>query len=114
MNTARKLKTDPAVLAGMIELLAKDPRYGHHKGLLIEAAGLIGNELVGPQGVDIEEAARFLGPGVTVSWIRKQVTQKRIPFHQNAPGGSIWFDLRELRAWWDEIRCDPIRPGLGR
>ncbi len=37
-QTARALKTEPAVLAGILARIADDPRYGRDRGILLEAA----------------------------------------------------------------------------
>jgi excisionase family DNA binding protein len=86
---------------------AAAPRHHEIAGLLRDAAHLI-EAHADPEAVDAVEAARFLGAGVSASWIRKQVAQKRIPFHQTTQGGSVWFDRNELRVWWEAIRQDPF------
>lgn len=102
MSNARKLKTDPAVLAGLLAQLAEDTRYGRDKAILLEAAELIQDQLIDPEPMTIEEAATFVGG--TTHWLRELAATGKIPFHQTEPRSRLLFDRRALRAWWSAIR----------
>ncbi len=101
-QTARKLKTEPAVLAGMLARIADDPRYGRDRGILLEVSALVRDELIDPEPMTIEEAAALVGG--TPQWLRELTAQGHIPFHQTEKGSKLMFDRRALRAWWSAIR----------
>jgi excisionase family DNA binding protein len=58
--------------------------------------------------LDIHEAAEYLG--VTERWLRRQVSEKRIPYLKLGPGRSspLRFDTAALEGWLadQEIRED--------
>ena len=97
-STARTLKMEPTVLAGMLARIAADPRYGRDRGMLLEVSALVRDELIDPEPMTIEEVAAYIGQ--PKRYIRTLVTDKSIPFHQTREGGHLMFDRREIRAWW--------------
>ena len=54
--------------------------------------------------LDIHQAAEYLG--VTERWLRRQLSEKRIPYLKLGPGRSspLRFDTGDLEAWLIEHR----------
>jgi excisionase family DNA binding protein len=46
---------------------------------------------------DVEKASAYLT--CSPERIRKLVARREIPFHQDRPGGRVFFNRRELDAW---------------
>jgi excisionase family DNA binding protein len=47
--------------------------------------------------LDVEKASTYLN--CSPERIRKLVGRREIPFHQDRPGGRLFFNRRELDAW---------------
>ncbi len=108
-QTARRLKTEPAVLAGMLLRITEDPRYARDRGILIEAVSLIEGQLINPQPMTMREVADYIRQ--PIRYVSQLVQDEKIPFHQAGKNAKIMFDRAEIRAWWPSIRHDPRRNG---
>ena len=73
--------------------------------LLFEVAALIEARLIGPDPLDVGDVATLLGE--SESWVREQVRNGNIPYHQAVEGGRVKFDRIEILAWWESIKKGP-------
>ena len=102
---SREGDTDPKELIGILRHFAVNPKYQEIQKLIFEIADLIDARLIGPEPLDVGDVATLLGE--SESWIREQVRNGNIPYHQAVEGGRVKFDRIEILAWWESIKKGP-------
>lgn len=107
----RKARTDPKELIGVLRHYAQKPEYQEIQILLHETLALIERRLIGPDPIDVGDVADILGE--SESWVREQVRNGTIPYHQAVEGGRVKFDRGEILDWWKSIPKAPRFAGEG-